>query len=114
VRSGGGTNVKTGEFLALRLPLVTTRFGSRGFDVEDGESAFVFEEAGLADALLRARRLFDEDPARLARMTERAWTRNRRLIDMDLCVEPLVAALSAPGEPARDVQAEPVLGVSPA
>ena len=33
--SGTGTNLKTCEFLAARLPLITTAFGARGFHVED-------------------------------------------------------------------------------
>src|SRR4029077_6558241 len=68
--SGAGTNLKTCEFIAMRLPILTTRFGARGYHLEDGASAFVFEKGGLAAALSLVRRLFKEDPSRLRRMAD--------------------------------------------
>jgi glycosyltransferase involved in cell wall biosynthesis len=91
--SGAGTNVKMCEFIAARLPILTTRFGARGFLLEDGETAFLFERDGLGPTLLAVRRLFDEDPARLRRMTEDALARNAGAIDMDACVEELVEVM---------------------
>ena len=41
--SGAGTNVKMSEFLAHRLPVVTTPLGARGFRIEDGKTGFLFE-----------------------------------------------------------------------
>src|SRR6185436_19636820 len=70
--SGAGTNVKMCEFLALRLPILTTTFGARGFEIEDGRTGFVFEPAALAGALVRLRRLFDEEPVRLRQMAAEA------------------------------------------
>src|SRR6185295_8113184 len=35
INSGAGTNVKMGEFLAVRLPILTTPFGARGFHIDD-------------------------------------------------------------------------------
>jgi glycosyltransferase involved in cell wall biosynthesis len=93
IGSGGGTNVKMAEFIAARLPIVSTRFGARGFRLEDGETAFLFERDGLGAALLAARRLFDEDPGRLRRMAENAYARNEGAIDMDACVHGLVEAI---------------------
>lgn len=93
--SGGGTNVKMCEFIAARLPIVSTRFGARGFRLEDGETAFLFERDGLGPALLAVRRLFDEDPARLRRMAEDAYARNEEAIDMDACVLELVQSIGA-------------------
>ena len=91
--TGAGTNLKTGEFVAARLPVVTTAFGARGYDLADGENAFVFERDTLADVLRRVSRLFDEDRPRLRAMAEAAWTRNERVVDMDACVRPLAQAL---------------------
>jgi glycosyltransferase involved in cell wall biosynthesis len=93
--SGGGTNVKVCEFLAARLPIVSTRFGVRGFRLEDGETAFLFERDGLGKTLRAVRRLFDEDPARLRRMAADAYARNEGSIDMDACVLGLVESIGA-------------------
>ncbi len=99
ITSGTGTNVKMGEFLGMRLPLVTTRFGARGFRVEDGRTGFVFERESLAPVLSMVRRLFDEDPGRLQRMAADAYTHNENLIDMDAGVRELAVAMR--GEQAR-------------
>lgn len=93
ILSGAGTNVKMCEFIALRLPILSTAFGTRGFRLEDGKTAFLFESDGLAPVLSRVRRLFDEDPARLRRMAEDAYAQNESAIDMDACVQPLVEAV---------------------
>jgi glycosyltransferase involved in cell wall biosynthesis len=97
--SGGGTNVKMCEFIAARLPILTSRFGARGFRLEDGETAFLFERDGLGPALAAVRRLFDADPGRLRRMADDAYASNESAIDMDACVEGLVEAMR--GVPAR-------------
>jgi glycosyltransferase involved in cell wall biosynthesis len=92
--TGAGTNVKMCEFIATRLPLVCTRFGARGFAVEDEETAFLFERPHLAAVLTRVRRLFDQDPGRLRHMAETAFARNQHAIDMDRCVQPLAEAMT--------------------
>jgi glycosyltransferase involved in cell wall biosynthesis len=97
--TGAGTNVKMCEFIARRLPIVSTPFGTRGFTLEDGESVFLFGPDALAPVLARVRRLFDEDPGRLRQMTETAFARNQRAIDMDTCAQRLVTAIA--GTPRR-------------
>ena len=92
-RGGGGTSLKMCEYLASRLPVVTTSFGARGFRIEDGRTGFVFEEGGLAPALLMVRRLFKEEPARLRRMAEEAYAENEGDIDMDASAKPLAQAI---------------------
>jgi glycosyltransferase involved in cell wall biosynthesis len=93
IASGAGTNVKMCEFLAVRLPILSTRFGARGFRLEDGETAFVFEREGLAAALTEVRRLFEADAGRLRTMAEKAHARNEAVIDMAACARPLVEAI---------------------
>lgn len=93
IESGAGTNVKMGEFIAARLPMLTTPFGSRGLTIEHGKTGFLFERDGLAPVLSTVRRLFDEDPARLRRMALEAYAQNESVVDMDLCVQRLVDAL---------------------
>jgi glycosyltransferase involved in cell wall biosynthesis len=95
IETGAGTNVKMCEFIAVRLPILTTPFGARGFRIEDGATGFVFERAALLDTLLSVRRLFDGDPGRLARIAEDAYARNAGDIDMEECVRPMVEALSS-------------------
>jgi glycosyltransferase involved in cell wall biosynthesis len=98
---GGGTNVKMCEFIAARLPIVSSRFGARGFLLEDGETAFLFDRDGLGPTLSKVRRLFDQDPGRLRQMAEDAYVRNQGAIDMDACVEGLVEAMrDSPGRTA--------------
>jgi glycosyltransferase involved in cell wall biosynthesis len=91
--SGAGTNLKTSEFIASRLPIVTTRFGARGFRLEDGKTAFLFEKEALAPVLSMVRRLFDEDAGRLRQMAEDAYAENETAIDMNACARTLVEAL---------------------
>lgn len=88
--TGSGTNVKMGEFIAARLPILASSFGARGYRIEHGRTGFVFERENLLPALLAFRRLFDTDPARLARMSDDAFAENVHLIDMDECVRPLI------------------------
>jgi glycosyltransferase involved in cell wall biosynthesis len=93
--AGAGTNLKTCEFIAARLPLLTTPFGARGFHVAEGETAFLFERDALEAALLRFARAFDQDPASLRRMTKAAYARNEQLVDMNAGVRGLVDAMRA-------------------
>ena len=109
--SGAGTNLKTCEFIAMRLPLVTTRFGVRGYLLEDGKTGFLFEKETLATVLSLVRRLFDEDPARLGRMADEAYAQNESAIDMDACARALVDAMSYARDCSRDSAGE--IGSSP-
>jgi glycosyltransferase involved in cell wall biosynthesis len=105
--SGAGTNLKTSEFIAMRLPIVTTRFGARGFVLENGKTGFLFEKDALAPVLSMVRRLFDEAPARLRQMAEEAYAQNESAIDMDTCARPLVHAIADARERLRDSANEP-------
>jgi glycosyltransferase involved in cell wall biosynthesis len=93
ISSGAGTNLKMCEFIALRLPIVSTPFGARGFSIQDGKTGFLFEKDRLAAVLSAVRRLFDENPARLRQIAEDAYTQNESVIDMDACVPGLAQAL---------------------
>jgi glycosyltransferase involved in cell wall biosynthesis len=64
MQSGGGTNIKLIDFFARSLPVVSTPFGARGIDANDGEELVVanldaFPEAItlLADASKRRREI---------------------------------------------------------
>jgi glycosyltransferase involved in cell wall biosynthesis len=87
---GSGTNVKMGEFIAARLPILATSFGARGYRIEHARTGFTFERENLLAALLEFRRLFDTDPTRLKRMSDDAFLENVNAINMDECVLPLL------------------------
>jgi hypothetical protein len=112
VSAGAGTNVKMCEFLAVRLPILTTAFGARGFRLEDGKTAFLFERDGLAATLSTVRHFFDRRPAVLRRMAEDAYTENQRAVDMDACVGILADAIKE-GRP-RTRPEEALLSACPA
>jgi glycosyltransferase involved in cell wall biosynthesis len=88
--TGAGTNVKVGEYIAAKLPVLVTQFGARGYRIDDGQTGFVFDREHLLECLLQVRRMFDEQPQAVSVMTERAFSRNAALIDMTECVVPLV------------------------
>src|SRR6185369_6898778 len=85
---GSGTNVKMAEFIAAGLPIVTSTAGMRGYDVVDGEDCIAFTQDTLAAALANSAL---QDPARLNAMAKSAYEKNKRQIDMNWCIEPLVA-----------------------
>jgi glycosyltransferase involved in cell wall biosynthesis len=104
-RSGAGTSLKMCEYLASRLPIVTTAFGARGFRIDDGRTGFLVEEGTLGRVLSTVRRLRAEQPERLRRMAEDAYAENEGDIDMDTSsvrlVRPIRESLGSSGPPRR-------------
>jgi glycosyltransferase involved in cell wall biosynthesis len=92
--SGGGTNVKMGEFIAARLPILVSAFGARGYRIEHGRTGFVFERENLFEAILKVRRFLDSAPEALAAMVDAAFVENAPFIDMNRCVAPLAEVMS--------------------
>ena len=90
MNTGGGTNVKMGEFIAARLPVLASSVGARGYRIEHARTGFIFERENLLPALMELRRLFDTDLARLRRMSDDAFLENQHVINMDECVLPLM------------------------
>jgi hypothetical protein len=112
VSAGAGTNETMCEFIAVRLPSDTTAFGARGFRLEDGKTAFLFERGELAAALSTVGDLFDRRADVLRRMADDAYAENQRAIDMDTCVARLAETIK---EGRRAVRGEsPVLPAFPA
>lgn len=79
VVSGSGTNVKIAEYLAAKLPILTTVFGSRGFSLVDNESCLFFEPATFMEKLTKARQMTTEEKVRMAK---KAMEVNLKKIDM--------------------------------
>lgn len=90
--SGAGTNVKMADFIAARLPILTTGFGARGFALERGHSALFFEPETFLACLDEA---LATGPERRAALARAAYEANARAIDMNHCVQPLVDWLNA-------------------
>ena len=97
ISTGAGTNVKMAEFIAARLPILTTPFGARGFRIEDGETGFVFEKDDLATTLGTVAGLFETDPSRLRQIADRTYAGNEKDVDMDACVADLAEAMGIGG-----------------
>jgi glycosyltransferase involved in cell wall biosynthesis len=91
---GSGTNLKMAEFIAAGLPILTSTAGMRGYDLIDGEDCIAFTTENLAGVLAGSAVL--DDPVRLAAMARSAYEKNKRVIDMNWCVEPLIAWLELP------------------
>ena len=51
IESGSGTNIKLLEYLAKRLPVVTTEFGRRGFRITHGQEALVVPASEFTAAI---------------------------------------------------------------
>ena len=73
MQTGSGTNLKMATYLAAGLPIVTTPFGARGFDVVDGEHALVCPVERFPE---RLGALLDDDA-----LAERLATRGRHLAE---------------------------------
>jgi len=92
VTRGSGANVKLFEYLATRLPVVSTGFGVRGTDLEPDTDYLRYEGDGLLDVLkfFVSRR----DGAQWREFAEAVWTRHQRSCDIQLIVESAVGQRS--------------------
>lgn len=91
--TGAGTNVKMGEFIAARLPVLVTDFGARGYRIDNRRTGFVFERERLMECLLEVRRMLDDGPHNLDAIAEAAFRQNASVIDMAECVAPLTGLI---------------------
>jgi glycosyltransferase involved in cell wall biosynthesis len=89
---GSGTNLKMAEFIAVGLPILTSAAGMRGYDLIDGEDCVAFTAESLASVLAENPLL--DDPVRLTAMARSAYEKNERVIDMNWCIERVVAWLA--------------------
>ena len=55
ITSGGGSNVKMLDYFGIGLPVVSTPFGARGFEVTDGEELLVRDIEQFSDAIVELR-----------------------------------------------------------
>lgn len=88
---GSGSNVKLFEYLAARLPVLSTGFGIRGTELKRGEDFLEFERAQLREQLevyLTAR-----SPAEWKEFAEDVWKRHKQQCDMEDIVLAALAQL---------------------
>lgn len=79
IQLGSGTNVKMIEFLAARLPILSTPFGARGLEFADQKSIYYFEREDLITMMEEASLKSAEE---LTALTTQAWLSNQSSIDM--------------------------------
>lgn len=51
VDQGAGSNLKLAEYFAYELPSITTTFGARGYDIQNGKHAIICERPQFAEKL---------------------------------------------------------------
>jgi glycosyltransferase involved in cell wall biosynthesis len=94
ITQGSGTNVKVFEYLASSLPLLSTAFGVRGFELDHGADYLAFTRDDLAGVL--ADKLAKMTPLELCAMAARAADKNRDVIDMNAIIAGVVASMKGP------------------
>lgn len=80
IERGSGTNVKMFEYLAFKLPILSTSFGTRGLSLQESEDYLQFEGETLWEAIVRC---CDELPETHTLRAERAYEKNRLSCSMD-------------------------------
>ena len=80
VSGGSGTNVKMMEYIAAKLPILTTKFGARGVELEPDSECLYFEFDNLLERLLVMASMTEEQRKKMA---EDAFKANAARIDME-------------------------------
>ena len=91
VFEGSGANVKNSEYIASKLPMLMQEFGTRGFQLEDKVSCFIFNFDTLADSFSAAAKLSKDERRAMA---DRAFSQNEADISMRAAVEKYLAEVS--------------------
>ena len=76
---GSGVNVKMIEFIAARLPILSTEFGLRGLEFVDQESCFTFDRADLLKTLAK---VLPTSESVKQKVTAKAFQDNEVRVDM--------------------------------
>ncbi len=87
VEDGSGTNVKMIEYLAARLPIITTNFGARGMKLVDRNTCLFFDQDNFLYVIVEAKKM------RMSQKTEmanKAFEENQGNIDMSFALKNLL------------------------
>ncbi len=90
VTRGSGSNVKLFEYLAARLPVISTAFGVRGSSLQAGPDYVEFDPANPVAAF---EQLLAFDRAQWTQRTEQTWVRHRSECDIDEMVRAAILQL---------------------
>jgi hypothetical protein len=77
--SGSGTNVKLMEYILLQIPVLSTTFGARGFDLS-GDSHINIDPSNFVAQLIKASTFTQEQKTQ---MTAAAYEQNKASIDIE-------------------------------
>ena len=77
VETGSGTNVKMLEFMAAKLPILSTSFGTRGTNLTPEESYLPITFETLGEKIEQSLKIVDRE-----RMSELAYQQNQNLVSM--------------------------------
>lgn len=88
ITRGSGANVKLFEYLATRLPVISTAFGVRGTDLVPGIDFIQYEGHGLLGAITNFVR--QKDPRQWREFAESVWERHRKSCDIEQLVRDAV------------------------
>ncbi len=93
ITRGSGANVKLFEYLAARLPVISTPFGIRGTELRADLDFLSFEPSRLKDTLQRFVR--ERTPEQWRTYAEEVWRRHRASCDIEELVRSATAQLPA-------------------
>ncbi|MGZ3773950.1 MAG: glycosyltransferase [Pseudobdellovibrionaceae bacterium] len=88
VTSGSGVNVKMIEFLAAKLPILSTQFGCRGLELIDKKNCLIFDSESLMHVIHEAVHL---DSYRRSEMALRAFETNENQVSMTKNLKTVIA-----------------------
>jgi glycosyltransferase involved in cell wall biosynthesis len=88
VETGSGTNIKMCEYIAAFLPVIATRFGTRGWRLDDGEDAILFQDDNLLQTIERRVAPMTEKEAQ--RLAQNAYQKNKSTVDIRHIVDTLI------------------------
>jgi glycosyltransferase involved in cell wall biosynthesis len=89
ITRGSGANVKLFEYLATRLPVISTAFGVRGTELLPDRDYLMYEPGNLRDALQRF--IASHGAAEWRDYAEDVWQRHRKTCDIQEIVADAVA-----------------------
>jgi glycosyltransferase involved in cell wall biosynthesis len=91
VTRGSGSNVKLFEYLAAKLPVISTTFGVRGTGLEADRDYLPYDPSSPADAIRRFLR--DKSRTGWREHAEQVWIRNQRTCDISELVREAIGNL---------------------
>lgn len=90
VITGSGSNVKLFEYMAARLPVLSTHFGVRGTPLQEGADYLLYDREQPLQAL---RALVAMSRSERSRFAEAVWQRHRKEADIEELVREAIAVL---------------------